>query len=593
MADYESNEEYEEDDEVEELPEVIINIPRLKRVHVNKLKVHKISKTIYRQRKNSKEIKLLAENILVNGLLEPIFINSQNYILSGVRRYYAALRLGMPELAAIVTDVDDKAKEVEIIVSHNSQRVKTPRQIINEAEAILGTLGKNQGKRNDLLKSDKSNPYGKIGKDRYEIAANIMGGDLKPTTIRRMIYVSDFEKESQENRSLGLLKKMITKEIPVSRAATLARDFRKEKADWKKAKSKTKVHKPKSSGSSQFKIFNKSSDDMSDVRSSSVQVVLTSPPYWNLRNYGNINPSGKPELGLERTPQEFIKAMAKQLRDVRRVLNDKGSFFLNMGDTYRVGQNYLIPTRLLLDLCDNEGWYFVNEIIWKKSTGVPQGQRKRLQPIYEKIFHLVKDPERYYYEEFKNWRESDEIRLVRMPGNRSTHSTKKTKGGYSISRPYGTYRDFLDEQNIKSVINGSTAAARQIELKKLDPSIDHPALMPVYLPMIPILTTSKPGDIILDPFSGSGTTGRAALILGRKYIGYELNEKFYNLSIQDLSNVEESLSKDAKEKSGSKKSGIRKRTKTRSEDKYEGGVGFDPGFRKRNVAHVKNAGKKK
>lgn len=344
MIDYDPNVEYEEDDEIEELPELIINIPRLKRVQVNKLRVHKISKTIYRQRKNSKEIKDLAENILVNGQLEPIFINSQNYILSGVRRYYAALRLGMPELAAIVTDVVDKAKEVEIIVSHNSQRVKTPRQIINEAEAILGTLGKNQGQRNDLLKSDKSNPYGKIGKHRFEKAANIMGGFIKPSMIKRMIYVSDFEKESEENRNLGLLKKMITKEISVSRAATLASNFRKEKAEWKKAKSKTKIHKPKSSGSSQFKIFNKSSDNMSEVKSGIVQVVITSPPYWNLRNYNNVHPSGKPDLGLESTPQEFIKALTKHLRDVKRVLNDKGSFFLNMGDTYRVGQNFLIPT---------------------------------------------------------------------------------------------------------------------------------------------------------------------------------------------------------------------------------------------------------
>jgi len=113
-----------------------------------------------------------------------------------------------------------------------------------------------------------------------------------------------------------------------------------------------------------------------------------------------------------------------------------------------------------------------------------------------------------------------------------------------------------------------------------DPSIDHPALMPVYLPMIPILTMSKPGDIVLDPFIGSGTTGRAALILGRKYIGFELNEKFYNLSIRDLTNVEESLSNDAKEKPS-----IEEVIVSRNNKKSESGVGFNPGFRKRNVAH--------
>jgi len=327
---------------------------------------------------------------------------------------------------------------------------------------------------------------------------------------------------------------------------------------------------------------------MSEVKSGTVQVVVTSPPYWNLRNYGNENPKGKPDLGLESTPQEFIKAMTKHLRDVRRVLSDKGSFFLNMGDTYRVGQNFLIPTRLFLELCDNEGWYAVNEIIWKKSGGVPQGEVKRLLPIYEKVYHLVKDPNMYYYEEFKNWKESDKITIEKMIGYRSATSTKRTGVGYVLSRTFERFRDFLDEQTVRNVINGHTAATRGIELKKLDPSIDHPALMPVYLPMIPILTTSRPGDIVLDPFSGSATTGRAALILGRRYVGYEINQKFYDLSVQDLSSVEKSLLKDVNEKDSNAEV-IESSYKNKNEDE----VGFTPGFRKRNVVHRKGKGTKK
>ena len=180
-----------------------------------------------------------------------------------------------------------------------------------------------------------------------------------------------------------------------------------------------------------------------------------------------------------------------------------------------------------------------------------------------------------------------------MTGSRSATSQHRTGGGYILSKTYDRFRDFLDEQNVINVIFGSTAATRQTELKKMDPSIDHPALMPVYLPMIPILTTSKPGDIILDPFSGSGTTGHAALILGRKYIGYEINQKSYYGSIQDLTNVEESLTKDANDIPGSNKSGTKVRTEPRNTGKNEDGVGYNPGFRKRNVAHIKNPNKKK
>lgn len=541
MEDY----EYDGEEELEELEE-LVDIPlQLQKVNVRNLKVHKLSKSIYRERKTSKEIKLLAENMRIVGQLEPIIVSPQYVILSGVRRFYAALQLGLNEVIAIIKDVP-KEIEAEIIVSHNKQRKKTARQIMNEAEAVLGILGVSQGQRNDLLKKEKRNPFGKVGKNRFEIAIKVLALDCSSATLRRMISVSEFEKESKEQRNLGLLDRMINKELTPSRAATLANDYKKQKKEQSKAlaniKSKNKASKYKvKDNSSLFEIFNKSSHNMEDVTDSSVQVVVTSPPYWNLRNYGNSTAEGERDLGLERNTQEFINAMSIHLRDVKRVLKDTGSFFLNMGDTYRVGQNYLIPTRLFLNLCDNEGWFAVNEIIWKKSTGVPQGKTKRLQPIYEKVYHLVKDPENYYYEEFKNWRDNEKIGLVMGPANRNASSTKKTKRGYMLTKSYDRFKDFLDEQIVTSVINGKTAATRQLELKKLDPFIDHPALMPIYLPMIPILTTSKEGDTVLDPFSGSGTTGKAAMILGRKYIGYELNEKFYNLSIQDLSNTEKVL----------------------------------------------------
>lgn len=510
---------------------------QLIRVPISLLQVHKTSKTIYGERKTSKTIKELAENIKLVGQLEPIIVNQNNIILSGVRRYYSCLFLRKNDVMAIIVNSLDPEKEVEFIVSSNKQRIKTARQIVNEAEAILGTLGKNQGKRSDLLKSDESNPYGNIGKNRFKIAASVIGNDTNESQLRRLLKISDFDKE-EGNKKLGLLDKVVKKELSVYRATVLIKDINKQKEDKikyevSKASKKSVTIKDEQS---LFKIFNSSSSNMKEVETGSVQVVITSPPYWNIRNYGN-SVEGKRELGLERTVQEFIIALSEHFRDVKRVLKDTGSFFINIGDTYRTGANNLVPVRLLLNLCDNEGWFLVNEIIWKKSGGIPQGETKRLQPIYEKIFHLVKNPDTYYYEEFKNWKDDKEISLVKFKGNRNTNSTKLNSGGIGISKGYDRFRDFLDDQNVKNVIMGSTAANRQNELKKLDISIDHPALMPTYLPIVPILTTSKEGDIVLDPFSGSGTTGKAALIFGRKYIGYEINEEFYNLSIRDLNNT--------------------------------------------------------
>ena len=102
--------------------------------------------------------------------------------------------------------------------------------------------------------------------------------------------------------------------------------------------------------------------------------------------------------------------------------------------------------------------------------------------------------------------------------------------------------DFIEEQNFKDVITGISAGARQTELQQLDRTVDHPAIFPEYLPVLPILTTSKRGDIVLDPFSGSGTTGKAALLLGRKYIGYELNTEYAGLSERVLKEASDSYS---------------------------------------------------
>ena len=117
MADY----TYDEEDDIleDEEDEEIIQIKQVLLVPTNKLRVHKLSKSIYKERKNSKEVKLLAEDISRRGQLEPIIINADYIILSGVKRYYAALKLGLGEIQAIINDVFDESKAAEIIVSHN------------------------------------------------------------------------------------------------------------------------------------------------------------------------------------------------------------------------------------------------------------------------------------------------------------------------------------------------------------------------------------------------------------------------------------------------------------------------------------------
>jgi site-specific DNA-methyltransferase (adenine-specific) len=424
------------------------------------------------------------------------------------------------------------SEDQQNIIFYNQQRKKNPKEIIKEAEYILGLLGKRQGVRNDLLKEKKGNIFGLIGKDRYEMAANFIGVK-SASSLRRLMYVVEFEKQSAENASLKLVDKIIKGELTESRAQNLIKSILKDN----KIRNAT-PHKLEPIKNEHYQIFNKSSDNMKEIKSNSIQVVFTSPPYYNLRNYGNATDESI-ELGHEDSPQDFVRNLCNHFRDVKRVLKKEGSFFLNIGETYNRGENLLIPTRLLMELCDNEGWYIVNEIIWKKTNSLPQPNIRRLQPTYEKIFHLVKDPENYYYEDFRIYNDN-EIRVVRAPGARGVEEMGVREGGVTLARNYQRFKDFIDEQNVVNVIQGPNAGARQMELRRIS-KVDHPALMPDYLPIIPILTASKVGDIILDPFSGSGTTGKTSLLLGRKYIGYELNNDNYNLSLIELNNVIEEV----------------------------------------------------
>jgi site-specific DNA-methyltransferase (adenine-specific) len=498
------------------------------RVALDSIEPHPVSLKIYDAKGGRKAIKILAKTMNLLGQLEPITINTSNQIISGVRRYRAAYFLGWREINAI--RVPKTENEIDTIVFHNQQRKKTTQEILNEAEAILGTLKKEQGARRDLLKTDAANPYGKIGKDRYEIAASVIG-DVSASHLRRLIDLVEFERESDENKAIGLVDRIMNNSVSVSAAHTLMKRVERERQEREKSKP---IKIKRTATNDDFRCFNQSSKSMEEVKTGSVQVVFTSPPYFNLRNYENSTPDNN-ELGLEDNVNDYINNLSKHLKDVRRVLKNEGSFFLNIGETYNRGENLLVSTRLLLQLCDSNGWHLVNEIIWKKTNALPQPSDRRLQPTYEKIFHLVKNPDKYFYQEVKLWNDN-EHRVTQAPGGRNNQRREYRSGGITLTRTYQKFKDFIEEQSVKDIIVGHNAAPRQIELSEIDATIDHPALMPNYLPVIPILSTSKRGDTILDPFSGSATTGRAALLLGRRYIGYELNTNNYNLGLMDLNN---------------------------------------------------------
>ena len=132
-------------------------------------------------------------------------------------------------------------------------------------------------------------------------------------------------------------------------------------------------------------------DVMKDLPKKYFNTVITSPPYWGLRDYGNLE-----QLGQEETPEEFVKNLVNVFREVKRVLRDDGTVWLNLGDTYSTKNKNLlgIPWRVAFAL-QSDGWYLRQDIIWHKPNPMPESVKDRCTKAHEYIFLFSKNPKYY------------------------------------------------------------------------------------------------------------------------------------------------------------------------------------------------------
>ena len=279
----------------------------------------------------------------------------------------------------------------------------------------------------------------------------------------------------------------------------------------------------------------------------SVNMCVTSPPYYGLRDYGE---SG--QIWIEKTPAEYIARLVVVFEEVRRVLVKDGTLWVNIGDSYAGsgkgpmslavagnGKNkelyqkdsriYEVPKTwdkikpkdligipwLLAFALRERGWYLRSDIIWHKRNCLPESVTDRPVKSYEHIFLLSKSP-RYYYDYKAIMEPLKQVSIERYKRGRSAHS--KYVGKQGITRERENFADFPQEGKRKrDVWEVSTNTYRMDE---------HFAMYPEKLIEPCILAGSAQGGVVLDPFFGSGTTGAVAKRLGRDFIGIDISERF-------------------------------------------------------------------
>jgi len=241
----------------------------------------------------------------------------------------------------------------------------------------------------------------------------------------------------------------------------------------------------------------------------SVQTVLTSPPYWSLRDYGVAE-----QIGRDESLNAYVCSVVDAFEEVKRVLREDGTVWLNVGDSYTSGNRRYrapdrknraramkvrpptpeglkpkdligVPWRLALALQD-AGWWLRAEVIWSKPNAHPESVRDRPTKAHESIFLLSKSQDYYY-----------DIDAVKGPGGR----------------------------RLRSVWEIATEPVKRLDVE----TDDHPAMMPLSLARRCVSITSGSDDIVLDPYAGSGTTVLAAQELERRWVGIELNRQFVDL----------------------------------------------------------------
>lgn len=279
--------------------------------------------------------------------------------------------------------------------------------------------------------------------------------------------------------------------------------------------------------------------------------IITSPPYYGLRDYGVEG-----QYGLESSPAEYVERMRALFAELRRVLADDGTLWINIGDSYastatnnggysdkstltgftspdtkgrrantaalprRVNpgvppKNLIgIPWRVAFALQD-DGWILRNAIIWHKPNAMPESVTDRLSGRYEHVFLFAKQPS--YWFDLDPIREPHSCDRLRGSGPRSAKGTGRNDAETATSNKQGNPSG-RNPGDVWSINTQPFPGA-------------HFAVYPPALPQLCILAGCKPGGTVLDPFSGSGTTGLAAQRTGRKYIGIDINPAYHDLAL--------------------------------------------------------------
>jgi site-specific DNA-methyltransferase (adenine-specific) len=431
----------------------------------------------------------IRNNIREFGLLTPLLVNYDYEIISGNLRHQIALDLGFEEVPVVFIDTPEELKAV-LSVSTNQFRIKSMIEIASEVRFYDKHYPVGRGKRTDL------NPQMKVIKNEKDIAYKSIGQ-------YKINQIKSIEKKVTQIHGDNIDK--LNKELSKVDKGEITLNQLDKKLEREVLKRCNEVIVPEKYNyiTDKVKIYNSSCEDLHHLGDKTISLILSSPPYFAARLYNN----GENELGREKTPEDFINKLVKLFDDTKRVLKDDGSMYVNINDTCRDGAYQAIPQRFVLEMI-KRGWILNDEIIWTKSNA-KYSPGKRSVRSHEYIFHFVKSKDFYF----------DDSWIDKGCDATNTFS-------YGTNNLYPKLLSGIDFRDGVVKTNVATTKYLRKKCKERGFFLNHTSVFPEVIATIPILTTTRVGDIVLDLFNGTSVSGYVSNLLQREYVGYEVNPEY-------------------------------------------------------------------
>jgi site-specific DNA-methyltransferase (adenine-specific) len=457
---------------------------------LEKLVLNTTACKIYSTPQNYSEMK---RNIEEFGVIQPLLVNRNDLkVISGNLRLQISIELGFKTVPVEFRDLNESEMEI-FSLSCNQQREKSYLDKYNELAFTKKFFSIKQGSRADINPQLKEETI-----MRTEMQKGI-------TTYEKNSFVKIeklCKKIHGENFQSAVQKELDSLDLSGNSLNSLVLKLEKVVA---RKRNSLAIPKHFEIIEEDFKVFNHTCETMTELEDKCVQSVVTSPPYFQMRDYG----TGKKQIGLESQVSQYIQNMVNIFSECRRVLKDDGSLFVNLNEKVEDGAYRAVCYQFVIEMIKN-GWRLNDEIIWLKNNS-QYTNGKRTVRSHEYIFHFVKsDSKDFYYNEG----------LV--------ESCLDGEGSYIVGegQKFPKFLSGMDFNGRRLRTNVSNTCRLRNQCNEEGFDLTHSATFPVELPGLLVLLSTKPGDLVVDLFNGTGSVGEVCKVMGRKYVGYELNPEF-------------------------------------------------------------------